>query len=85
MKASDGRISPVVRIAAASLCIGAVTNPTGASAQNLRADGRTAYPAAHYTPFAPQTALDMVRRTPGFVLDEGDDELRGFRAVEVPE
>lgn len=42
---------------------------------------RAAYPAAHYAPFSPQTALDMVRRTPGFVLDEGDEDLRGFGAT----
>lgn len=39
---------------------------------------RAIYPATHYTPFAPQTALDMVRRTPGFVLNEGDEDVRGF-------
>lgn len=81
MTARKGWISPVVRLTAASLCIGVAIITTDASAQTVGADGRTAYPAAHYTPFAPQTALDMVRRTPGFVLDEGDDELRGFGAT----
>ena len=36
------------------------------------------YPAAFFVPFAPTTALDMVRRAPGFVLDLGDSEVRGF-------
>jgi hypothetical protein len=30
------------------------------------------YAAAWYQPFAPRTALDMVRQTPGFTLDEGE-------------
>jgi outer membrane receptor protein involved in Fe transport len=30
------------------------------------------YAAGWYQPFAPRTALDMVRQTPGFRLDEGD-------------
>lgn len=38
------------------------------------------YPAADFAAFSPQTALDMVRRTPGFVLDEGDADLRGYGA-----
>ncbi|HYE44451.1 MAG TPA: TonB-dependent receptor [Caulobacter sp.] len=35
------------------------------------------YPASFYAPYSPQTALDMVQRTPGFVLAEGE-QLRGF-------
>src|SRR5262245_59505459 len=30
------------------------------------------YAAQWYQPFAPHTALDMVRQTPGFTLDEGE-------------
>jgi hypothetical protein len=30
------------------------------------------YAAAWYQPFAPRTALDMVRQTPGFTIDEGE-------------
>jgi len=33
--------------------------------------------AAFYVPFAPQTALDIVERTPGFVIDEGE-QRRGL-------
>lgn len=40
-------------------------------------DGRIAYDAAYFAQYAPQTALDMVRQTPGFSLDGGDDR-RGF-------
>lgn len=35
------------------------------------------YPAQFYAPFQPQTALDMLERTPGFLLSEGSS-LRGF-------
>ena len=38
------------------------------------------YLAADFAAYSPQTALDMVRRTPGFVLDEGDASIRGFGA-----
>ncbi len=39
--------------------------------------GRLAYDAPFFAQFNPQTALDMVRQTPGFTLDGGDDR-RGF-------
>jgi outer membrane receptor for ferrienterochelin and colicin len=35
------------------------------------------YDATFFAPFAPQTALDMVRRVPGFAISEGE-ERRGF-------
>lgn len=35
------------------------------------------YPADFYTAFQPQTALDMLERTPGFLLSEGSS-VRGF-------
>ncbi|WP_395337171.1 TonB-dependent receptor [Novosphingobium sp. BL-8H] len=35
------------------------------------------YPAEFYKPFQPQTALDMLERTPGFILSEGSS-VRGF-------
>jgi hypothetical protein len=41
------------------------------------AEARVSYDAAFYTSFAPRTALDMVRQTPGFTLVEGA-ERRGF-------
>jgi hypothetical protein len=36
------------------------------------------YTLADFAEFSPQNALDMVRRTPGFTLEDGDSELRGF-------
>lgn len=38
---------------------------------------RVAYEAAFFNQYNPQTALDMVRQTPGFTLDSGE-ERRGF-------
>ncbi|PVM91563.1 hypothetical protein DDF62_05895 [Caulobacter radicis] len=40
--------------------------------------GVETYPAAFFVPFAPQTALDMARRVPGFRLDLGDEGVRGL-------
>lgn len=40
----------------------------------------TTYPASHFAAFSPQTALDIVQRTPGFTLVEGED-VRGFGAA----
>lgn len=38
----------------------------------------TTFQADYFTQFAPATALDIVRRVPGFVLEETDGETRGF-------
>jgi uncharacterized protein (DUF1684 family) len=48
--------------------------PVNAAAQN---GDRVAYDSGYFSQFNPQTALDMVRQTPGFSLDDGDDR-RGF-------
>lgn len=37
------------------------------------------YPASFYSRFAPNTAFDMIRQTPGFILDDGGDQ-RGLGA-----
>jgi len=52
--------------------------PAIAQAPALPAANRVNYDAAFYSAFSPRTALDMIRQTPGFVFDEGDEELRGF-------
>ncbi len=56
----------------------------GSMAQTLRdvaSQDVVRYPASDFAAYSPQTALDMVRRTPGFVLDEGDDRIRGYGAA----
>ena len=38
----------------------------------------TTYEAAFFVPFAPSNALDIAQRVPGFALDEGNSDIRGF-------
>lgn len=40
--------------------------------------GHLSYPAGFFATFRPRTALDMIERLPGFVLDTGTAGLRGF-------
>ena len=42
------------------------------------ASDRPRFEAQWYATFAPRTALDMVRQTPGFTLSEGEAERRGL-------
>lgn len=55
------------------------TPPGGlpATPPTTAASGRVSYDAAFFAQYNPQNALDMVRQTPGFSLDGGDDR-RGF-------
>jgi hypothetical protein len=47
--------------------------------ESAPAGGRsTSYDAKYFAQYAPRTALDIVRRIPGFTLDLGNTELRGF-------
>lgn len=47
------------------------------SAPAESAQGRVVFEPAYFARYAPQSALDMVRRVPGFAIDEGGDR-RGF-------
>jgi len=49
----------------------------GAPQPTQAPDGRVLFPPSFFAEFAPQSALDMVRRVPGFSLDGGDNR-RGF-------
>lgn len=40
--------------------------------------GRRSYDAEYFRQYAPANALDLIQRVPGFTLDEGDTERRGF-------
>lgn len=53
------------------------STPTCAVNPIQTSSDRVAYDAAFFAQYNPQTALDMVRQTPGFSLDGGDDR-RGF-------
>jgi hypothetical protein len=48
------------------------------AAQNAGPGGRTVYEAAYFGQFAPSNALQIVERVPGFTLELGDQEVRGF-------
>lgn len=52
-----------------------------AYAQEAGDAASVAYDAAYFAPFAPRTALDMVRRVPGFALNEGE-ERRGYAGAQ---
>jgi hypothetical protein len=64
-----------VGLAAALLC--GVAAPARA-AQAPGADGRTVYEVAYFSQFAPSNALQIVQRVPGFTLELGNQEVRGF-------
>ncbi len=57
------------------LCLAAAGGP--ATAQPAPRAVVQSYDAAFFAAFSPQTALDMLNRLPGFVLDAGTD-VRGF-------
>ncbi|MET0375966.1 MAG: TonB-dependent receptor [Rhizorhabdus sp.] len=49
-----------------------------AYAQTGPTEGQRVYPAAFFVTFSPANALEIVNRIPGFVLEEVDEEIRGF-------
>jgi hypothetical protein len=49
-----------------------------AGAQTQGPGGRTVYEIAFFKPFSPSNALEIVQRVPGFSLDAGNSEVRGF-------
>lgn len=57
--------------------------PNAEVASAAVSDGESAgrakvYQPAFFAAFSPTTALDMVRRVPGFAIEEADGEVRGF-------
>lgn len=66
-----------------SLAVVALAGPAAASASEAEAPpaegtARTAYVPADFAQYAPSTALDMVRRIPGFAIVRDDSGNRGF-------
>src|SRR4051794_31047746 len=51
---------------------------TAAGAQTQGPGGRTLYEIAFFKPFSPSNALEVVQRVPGFSLDAGNTDVRGF-------
>ena len=67
--------------ALAQTAVEPVPAPAGgvqAAATPGQANGRRVYDAAYFAAFSPATALQMVEHVPGFTLDGGDTEVRGF-------
>ncbi|MDO8902523.1 MAG: TonB-dependent receptor [Phenylobacterium sp.] len=67
------------RLGVSAVVLGLMNYGTAVEAQAPSRDV-VGYPNDYYDQFRPQSALDMVLRTPGFALDDGDQELRGFGA-----
>jgi hypothetical protein len=67
-----------LRIRIAAIAGMAAISASPAAAQATDAQGRLVYPAVFFTPFSPANALEIVKRVPGFVLEEVDEEIRGF-------
>jgi hypothetical protein len=58
------------------------TSDQPAASVPVAQDGRTTvYEAAFFAQYAPRTALDIARRVPGFNLDLGNADIRGFAAA----
>src|SRR5262245_30615465 len=60
---------------------GAVAQLPAPTAQPAAKDGVQAFEPAFFARFSPVTAFDMVRQLPGFTIDEGESNLRGFGAT----
>ena len=70
------RTAPLCRLLGASLF--GLCMAGAAAAQTAAPAGRTVYDAAFFRVFSPGNALDIVQRTPGFTLDIGSQDVRGF-------
>lgn len=61
------------------LCATLVALPWPAVGQPRAAQARVVYDAVFFQTFSPSDALQIIKRVPGFKLDEADSEVRGFR------
>ncbi len=74
---------PIQRLLFGTAAALALASPPAASAQTVQSatateTARTAFTPADFAQFAPQNALDMVRRVPGFAIQGEDSGNRGF-------
>jgi len=72
---STACVSSLVASAASAQTPSAGEQPLPGATQATRT---TSYDAAFFATFAPRTALDIARRVPGFTLDLGNTDTRGF-------
>ena len=56
----------------------ATPSPASQAASPAQGTRTTKYDATFFTQYAPRTALDIARHVPGFALDLGDANVRGF-------
>ena len=63
---------------AAAAAAAALVWSGAAAAQTAGPGGRTVYESAFFAAYSPSNALEIVQRVPGFSLDAGDTEVRGF-------
>jgi hypothetical protein len=55
--------------------------PAPATAPPATSSRTTSYDGAFFAQYAPRTALDIAQRVPGFNLDLGNNDIRGFAAA----
>lgn len=63
-------------ILAGTVLVGMLPSPAFAQASRT-----TSYSAAYFAKYAPRSALDIAQNVPGFSLQSGDNEIRGFSAA----
>lgn len=78
---TDTGTSPRNRLSWLGLWLGACLAFPSA-AQNVAANGITAYPADYFAAFSPANSRDMIERLPGFTLVEADEDVRGYAAAQ---
>ncbi|WP_309660652.1 outer membrane beta-barrel protein [Sphingomonas sp.] len=78
LKAAFLASAALVGLAVPSAIQAQVAGEQSAPAAANSASRVTTYDAAFFTQFAPRTALDIARRVPGFSLDLGNTDTRGF-------
>ena len=66
------------RTTAAALCCAISLSAVPAHGQSTDAAGTTVYDGAFFARSQPSSAYDMVLLLPGFRLQEGDSEVRGY-------
>lgn len=76
MTISGARIS--LFALAASLAAPALAQVGEAPAAPAETSRATSYPASFFAPYGPSSALDIIQQVPGFQLDQGNTNIRGF-------
>ncbi|UPT62650.1 MAG: Plug domain-containing protein [Hyphomonadaceae bacterium JAD_PAG50586_4] len=77
---TDGKMWRQALLTSFTICAAGAAHAQQASVPTDQS-GRVTYEPSFFAPFSPRTALDMVERVPGFVLDEGA-ERRGFAGAQ---